>query len=93
MPQSWPGGQPKVWTFIDFEAPDDMAEELAHAIPDVLKPDFGWWADFRIGDNEHVIIYADRVIRYRIGDEDGRAQAVAWGRSIGTPEAQLDWRA
>ncbi len=63
MPQSWPGGQPKVWTFIDFEAPDDMAEELAHAIPDVLKPDFGWWADFRIGDNEHVIIYADRVIR------------------------------
>jgi hypothetical protein len=37
MPQSWPAGQPKVWTFIDFEAPDDMAEELALAIPDVLK--------------------------------------------------------
>ena len=38
-------GESKVWTFIDFEAPDDIAEELAHAIPDVLKPAFGWWAD------------------------------------------------
>jgi hypothetical protein len=61
-------GQPKVWTFIDFEAPDEIADELAHAMADGLKPDFGWWADFRIGDGEHVIICPDRVFRYRVGD-------------------------
>jgi hypothetical protein len=31
----------RVCTFIDFEAPDDIADELAHAIADVLEPDFG----------------------------------------------------
>jgi hypothetical protein len=31
------------------------------------------------------------VFRYRRGDEAGRAEAVAYGRSVGTPEHQLDW--
>ncbi|WP_302828585.1 hypothetical protein [Streptomyces sp. BV286] len=38
-----------------------------------------------------MIVFAGRYFRYRIGDEAGRAEAVAWGRAAGTPEHQLDW--
>jgi hypothetical protein len=83
--------QPTIWTFIDFEAPDAIADELAQALSEVLEPDLGWWADFIIDDCEHVIVFAGRAFRYRIGDEFARAEAVAWGQAAGTPHHQLDW--
>jgi hypothetical protein len=84
------GDQPRVWTFLDFQAPDHRAEELATALAAALETESGWWADFVVGD-DHVVIFTDRVFRYRIGDRDAREQAVAWGRSRGTPAHQLDW--
>jgi hypothetical protein len=83
-------GQPPVWTFLDFEAPDERAEELARALADGLESKLGWWADFTVAE-DHVVVFADRVFRYRIGDHEARQQAVAWGRNAGTPEHQLDW--
>jgi hypothetical protein len=82
--------QPRVWTFFDFEAPDNRADELAQALAAALETTSGWWADFVVGD-DHVVVFADRVFRYRIGDQESRQKAVAWGRSAGTPEHQLDW--
>ncbi|MFD9390499.1 hypothetical protein ACFWBB_07080 [Streptomyces sp. NPDC060000] len=38
---------------------------------------------------EHEV--AGKVFRRRRGDEAGRAEAVAYGRSLGTPVHQLDW--
>jgi hypothetical protein len=83
--------QPRVWTFVDIEAPSTRAAELAQALADTLEPELGWWADFIIDDVEHVVTFAGQVFRYRIGDEAARAEAVAWGRSVGTPEHKLDW--
>lgn len=83
-------GQPPVWTFLDFEAPDERAEELAQVLAAGLDSKLGWWADFIVADH-HVVVFADRVFRYRIGDQKAREQAVAWGRATGTPEHQLDW--
>ena len=84
------GGQPAVWTFVDFAAPDDRADELAAALAAALLPDDGWYADFGLAD-EHVVVFAGKVFRYRRGDEAGRAEAVEYGRSVGTPGHQLDW--
>jgi hypothetical protein len=83
-------GQPSIWTFIDFEAPDDRADDLAQALAAALEAETGWWADFVVG-GDHVVVFAGRIFRYRIGDTRGRAEAVAWGRASGTPEHQLDW--
>jgi hypothetical protein len=58
-----------VWTFFDFEAPDNRADELAQALAAALETTSGWWADFVVGD-DHVVVFADRVFRYRIGDPD-----------------------
>jgi hypothetical protein len=82
--------QPKVWTFLDFEAPDDRADELAAALASALLPDDGWYANFEVGD-EDVIVFANRVFRYSKDDRAARSEALAYGRAAGTPEHKLDW--
>jgi hypothetical protein len=82
--------QPGVWTFLDFEAPDDVAGELADALAEALISDQGWYADFEVG-NDHVVVFAGRVFRYAKGDRAARAAAVDFGRAAGVPEHQLDW--
>jgi len=41
--------------------------------------------------DETFVVFADRIFRYRRGDPAGRAAAERHGRSVGVPEAQLDW--
>jgi len=82
--------QPPIWTFLDFEAPDEQAETLAAALAAALLPDGGWYADFQT-DDEHFVIFANRVFAYVKGDAIGRDEATAYGRSVGVPEHQLDW--
>ncbi|MEW2400683.1 hypothetical protein [Streptomyces sp. NPDC046862] len=84
-------GQPPSWTLVEWETDGDDVAALAEAFAEVLEPENGWYADFTAGD-EHVVVFAGKVFRYRRGDEAGRAEAVAYGRSVGTPEHQLDWK-
>jgi hypothetical protein len=84
-------GQPTVWTFVDFEGPNEIADELAQALAFALEPTLGWWADFTIDDLERVVVFAGRVFRYQVGDEAASAEAKAWGLAHGTPPSQLDW--
>jgi len=82
--------QPSIWTFIDFEAPDERADALARALAGALRADDGWWADFVVGE-DHVVIFAGKIFKYRIGDSAGRDAAVQYGLAVGTPRHQLDW--
>jgi hypothetical protein len=83
-------GQPLTWTFIEFEAADTDAERLAEALQRVLEPAGGWYCDFRT-DDETFVVFANRTFRYPRGDPIGRADVEDYGRSVGVPEAQLDW--
>ncbi len=40
--------QPKVWTFIDFQVPEDHADVLAAALADSLLPEDGRYAARRV---------------------------------------------
>ena len=64
-PRGAVAGQPPIWTFVDFEAPQDRADELAQALAAALETVTGWWADFVVG-GDHVVVFAGRVFRYRI---------------------------
>lgn len=82
--------QPTTWTFIDFEADDDAAEVLTQALARSLLAEGGWYADFTVGQ-DHVVVFADRIFRYRRGDRAGRAEAAEYGTTMGVPAHQLDW--
>ena len=82
--------QPSIWTFIEFEAEDDVADELADSLAAALLAEGGWYADFTVGA-DHVIVFANRVFRYRRGDHAARREAEAYGRSVGVPDHQVDW--
>jgi hypothetical protein len=84
-------GQPRFWTFIDFEAPTAAAASLAEALSGVLDASLGWYCDFRSAD-ETFVVFAGRVFRYARGDRAARAAAEEYARSVGVPEPQLDWR-
>lgn len=83
-------GQPELWTLIEFEGDEGDAEPLAEALAKVLEYDGGWYCDFRT-PGETFVVYSGRVFRYPRGDGPGRAEAAAYGRSVGVPESQLDW--
>jgi hypothetical protein len=74
--------QPPVWTFLEFEADDDVAGPLVQS----LLAEGGWYADFGVGD-DHAVVFAHKIFRY----QHGRAAAMDYGRAMGVPEHQLDW--
>ncbi|MGW3124148.1 hypothetical protein ACWDBW_44790 [Streptomyces sp. NPDC001107] len=70
---------------------------LAQALAEALEPESGWYADFTAED-ERVVVLAGKATRRQshIGSVGigaaGRTEAIAYGRSAGTPERQLDWK-
>ncbi len=83
-------GQPQTWTLIEFEVRDEDADRLAGTLERVLREAGGWYCDFR-SDDETFVVFAGRTFRYARGDQLGRAAAVDYGKSVGVPDAQLDW--
>ena len=83
-------GQPELWTFLEFEAEEQEAGVLADALAEVLDRRHGWYTDFRTPE-ETFVVYSGRVFRHPRGDSTGRAEATAYGRSVGVPDHQLDW--
>ncbi len=82
--------QPSVWTALTFEAPDDQADEIAEQFSRALNPR-GWFIDASTAVDMYVV-FPGKVFRYRKGDAAQREAAREYGRSLGVPESQLDWR-
>ena len=83
-------GQPRIWTFIEFEVADDDAEQFAHRLEGAIQSHGGWYCDFR-SDAETFVVFAARTFRYPRGDNAERALVADYARSVGVPAAQLDW--
>ncbi len=82
--------QPSVWTFVEFEATDEVADQLADALAESLLAEGGWYANFTVG-HDHVVVFAGRVFRHKSGDRSRRAEAEAYARQLGIPAHQMDW--
>ncbi|MFF0159065.1 hypothetical protein ACFYRY_16225 [Streptomyces sp. NPDC005263] len=85
------GSQPPVWTVLEFESDAQDDAPLAQALAEGLSPEGGWYADYQAG-KERVVVFAGRVFRYAGANDPSRAEAVAYGVSVGVPEHQLDWK-
>ncbi|MFI7016192.1 hypothetical protein [Streptomyces sp. NPDC050164] len=89
-------GQPPRWTLLDFTAEEADAERLAERLAACLSPTGGWYVNYNTAA-EAFVVFPGEVFRYPRGqDPHGRAQgrrrAQDHARSLGIPEAQLDWR-
>ena len=84
-------GIPPRWTLLFFEVADEAAPALADALAAILDEP-GWYVDFHTSD-ESFVVFRDTVFRYATGDADGRAEAEAYARTRGVPDAQIDWHA
>jgi len=85
-----PNREPGIWSAIEFEADDSVAEALAGSLAAILDDEGGWYANFSSA-SETFVIYHGKIFRYPRGDAEGRAQAQAYGRAHGVPERELDW--
>jgi hypothetical protein len=78
-----------VWTLIDFTCPDEEVERFARTLSAALQTG-PWYADFATATAKYVV-FAGRIFTYDRQDLTGRAEAIAYARSVGVPEAQVDW--
>jgi hypothetical protein len=88
-PEQTAAGLPGTWTLLHFAVDDADAPRLAEELASALQ-DFGWYVDFHTAA-ESFVVFAGRVFRYPTGDAAARAEAEAFGRDRGVPQAQLDW--
>jgi len=82
--------EPQLWTLIYFDVTAARAAGLAKVLSRVLERDGGWYCDFR-SDDEVFVVFCDRVFRYQRGDRTARSTVEDYARSMGVPEARLDW--
>ncbi len=80
--------QPEIWTAITVEGEADQADAVAGRLSRAMKP--RWYANLTTAEHS-LVIFKDRVFKYRRGDPEKRAEAQTYARSVGIPDHQLDW--
>jgi hypothetical protein len=82
--------QPKIWTALSFETEDSQGDAIADVMSRALKLQ-GWYINAST-EMYIFVIFPNKVYKYLKGDSIKREEAKRYGRSIGIPEDQLDWR-
>jgi hypothetical protein len=82
--------QPVEWTLIDFMCPDDGVEEFARQLSQAMRAG-SWYCDFS-SDQTKFVVFSDRMFAFARGDRAANQEAIAYARTVGVPEAQLDWK-
>jgi hypothetical protein len=85
-PAQW---QPSTWTLLEFEAAEDDSDALAQRLcKDLDEP--GWYANW-YSKTQAIVVFPEKVFRYKRGSRAGRAKAQKYARDCGVPDTQLDW--
>ena len=84
-------GIPKYWTVLFFTCAErDFPERISKVM--LSDPDKGgnWFVDFKAG-NEKYIVFKDRVLKYRIGNQEEKDIVCEECRKMGLSEGQMNW--
>ena len=74
-------GQPRTWTFIEFEVSDEDVDALARSLETALRREGGWYCDFRT-EAETFVVFAGRTFRYaRVTRQDAPTPRTTAARS------------
>jgi len=82
--KTWQDGD---WILHDVLVEENQLEELGKALTD--GP---WYMNFWVeGKDIMKVVYKNKVFDFKISDKSTWAEAMAYGRSKGIPEEQLDF--
>lgn len=85
------GGRPKYWTVLFFTSDKkDFPEQIAKVM--ISDPENGgnWYVDFKAG-NEKYIVFRDKILKYRIGNQAEKDYVCAECRKMGISDGEMDW--
>lgn len=84
------GGNPKYWTVLFFtsDAPD-FPERVSKVM--LSDSDGGnWFVDFKAGQIKY-IVFKDKILKYRIGDQAEKDYVRGECRKMGITDEQMNW--
>lgn len=82
--------QSSVWNVAWFEIVDEEIDEMVDVLSSALEK--GKWFLEISSEDIMIVVFPGKVFKYQKGDLEAREQAKEYGRSIGIPEDQLDWK-
>ena len=85
------GGKPKYWTVLFFSSDKkDFPEQISKVM--VSDPDNGgnWFVDFKTG-NEKYIVFKNKILKYRIGNQSEKDYVCAECRKMGISDGEMNW--
>jgi len=85
------GGKPKYWTVLFFTSDKkDFPEQISRVM--VADSDKGgnWFADFKAG-NEKYIVFKNKILKYRIGNQVEKDYVCSECRKMGILDEQMNW--
>lgn len=85
------GGKPKYWTVLFFTSDKkDFPEQIAKVM--LSDPDNGgnWFVDFKAG-NVKYIVFKDKILQYRIGNQEEKDYVCSECRRMGISDEEMSW--
>lgn len=85
------GGKPRYWTVLFFTCDRrDFPEQISKVM--MSDPDNGgnWFVDFKSG-NEKYIVFKDKILKYRIGNQAEKDFVRSECRKMGIANEQMNW--
>ncbi len=85
------GGKPKYWTVLFFTSDKkDFPEQVSKVMG--ADPDNGgnWFVDFKAG-NVKYIVFKDKILKYRIGNQEEKDHVCAECRRMGISDGEMNW--
>lgn len=85
------GGKPKYWTVLFFtSAQRDFPDQISKVM--LSDPDNGgnWFVDFKAG-NEKYIVFKNKILKYRIGNQSEKDYVCAECRKMGISDGEMNW--
>lgn len=85
------GGKPKYWTALFFTSDvKDLPEQISKVMLSASDTGENWYVDFK-ADNEKYIVFKDKILKYRIGNQTEKEYVCNECRKLGIANEQLDW--
>ena len=85
------GGKPKYWTALFFTSDKkDFPEQISKVMLSDPENGGNWFVDFKAG-NDKYIVFRNKILKYRIGNQQQKDYVCAECRGMGVSDEEMNW--